>query len=103
MVRVPVIATREFHDQVAARKRTRNSDCAHHSLGPGRNKADLFETWVGRDDALRQPNLRSTRRSVGRAVLARFNNRGNNGRMSVSQYQSAPGSDQIEIRSSVGV
>src|SRR5262245_39142016 len=103
MVRVPVIAPREFHDEIAARERTRHSNRAHHRLGARGNEAHLLEAGVRGSDALRQLDLARAWRTIRRAELARGDDGGNDLRMRVTEDERAPGIHEVEIRPAVSI
>ena len=46
VIRMPVIAARELHDEVAAGRGTRQTDGAHHRFGAGGDEAHLLEPRI---------------------------------------------------------
>ena len=103
MIRMAVVAAGELHDEVATGRRARDADRAHHRLGAGRHEAHLLETRIGAGDALRQLDFALAGRAVSGAGAARLADRGDDGRMGVTQDQRTPGADEVEEAPAVGV
>ena len=103
VIDVAVIAARELHHEVAARRAAREPDRAHHGLGARRYEAHLLDAGIGRNDLLGELDLRRGRRAVRHAAAARRLDRRDDLGMRVAQDQRAPRADEVEVLAAVDV
>ncbi len=89
-VRVPVIATLEFHDRVAARETARDAQRAHRRLGAAADGAHHLDRRVERAQLFGEANLELRRRSVARATPRGVADSLDHRRMRVSEDHGPP-------------
>ena len=102
IVDVAVIAARELHDEVAARRAAREPHRAHDGFGARRHEPHLLDAGIGGDDFLGELDLGLARRAERRAAPARGFDGRDDLRMRMAQDQRSPRADEVEILAAVG-
>ena len=103
VIDVAVIAAREFHDEIAARRAAREAHGAHDGFGSRRYEPNLLDAGIGRDDLFGELDLGLTRCAVRHAAPARALDGRDDLRVRMTQDQRAPRADEVEILAAVGI